>query len=428
VNAPVSGLSLEQAPPISVPFLFFLSAPLFLLLAALLVLVSGPQALGSRWTPALLALTHLVTLGFLSMTMIGALMQQLPVVAGAPMRRQQVVAWMVHIPLLTGTLMLVSGLFYSHTALLRLAIFPLGFAFSTFLVAAVGSLSASQVRHATTRAMRFAGTALAVAAGLGITLAGTLGGFFNLPLNELVDLHVGWGLLGWVGLLVMGVAYQVVPMFQLTPAYPARLTRWLGGSVFLLLCGWSLAPQLPLPLAIWGTSLTAAGLAIGFALFAGTTLYLHKKRRRKLVDVTLQFWRTGMLSLLAAIALWTVAQLTTAIAEHPRYPITLGILFMFGFAISVVIGMLYKIVPFLVWFHLQGRLPKDKPAPNMKQIIPDRGSRRHLWMHMATLLLLLGSLAWPQLIYVAGLTLGLASCMLWLNLFAATRLYRRLVR
>ena len=427
MNAPVSGLSLEQAPPISVPFLFFLSAPFFLLLAALLLLVSGPQALASRWTPELLALTHLITLGFLSMIMIGALMQQLPVVAGAPMRRQQAVAWMVHIPLLAGTLMLVSGLFYSQTTLLRIALFPLAFAFMSFLVAAVRSLSGSQVRHATTRAMRFAGMALALTAGLGITLAGTLGGYFNLPLNELVGLHVGWGLLGWIGLLVMGVAYQVVPMFQLTPAYPAHLTRWLGGSVFFLLCGWSLAPQLPLPLATWGASLTAGGVAIGFALFAGTTLYLHKKRRRRIVDVTLQFWRAGMLSLLAAIALWTAAQLTTAIADDPRYPLALGFLFLFGFATSVVVGMLYKIVPFLVWFHLQSRLPKGKPAPNMKQIISDRGTRRHLWMHMATLLLLLGSMAWPQLIYPAGLTLGLASCMLWLNLFAATRLYRKLI-
>ncbi len=428
MNAPVSGLSLEQAPPISVPFLFFLSAPFFLLLTALLLLVSGPQTLASRWTPELLALTHLISLGFLSMTMIGALMQQLPVVAGAPMRQQQAVVWMVHIPLLAGQLMLVSGLFYSQVTLLRIAIFPLAFAFMTFLVSAARSLTGSQVRHATTRAMHFSGTSLALAAGLGITLAGTLGGYFNLPLNELVGLHVGWGLLGWVGLLVMGVAYQVVPMFQLTPAYPARLTRWLGGSVFLLLCGWSLAPQLPLPLATWGTSLTAGGVAIGFALFAGTTLYLHKKRRRRIVDVTLQFWRAGMLSLLAAIALWTAAQLTTAIADDPRYPLALGFLFLFGFVISVVVGMLYKIVPFLVWFHLQSRLPRDKPAPNMKQIISDRGTRHHWWMHMATLLLLLGSMVWPQLIYLAGLTLGFASCMLWLNLFAATRLYRKLAR
>lgn len=428
MNAPVAGLSLEQAPPISLSFRFFLSAPLFLLLASLILLVSGPQALISRWTPALLALTHLITLGFLSMTMIGALMQMLPVVAGAPMPWPRTVAWMVHIPLLAGTVMLAFGLFFSWTAMLGIAIFPLAFAFGVFLVAAACSLSASQVRHATMRAMRFASLALAVTAGLGIALASTLGGYFNLPLSELVGLHAGWGLLGWVGLLVAGVAYQVVPMFQLTPAYPARLTRWLGGTVFLLLCGWSLAPYLPPLPAAWGGALAAGGVATGFALFAGATLYVQHKRRRRVVDVTLQFWRIGMLSLIAAITLWAAAQLTTAIAEDPRYPIALGMLFMMGFAVSVVSGMLYKIVPFLVWLHLQSRLPKDKTAPNMKQIIPDRAARRHMWTHTASVLLLLGSMPWPLLVYPAGLALGFASCMLWLNLLAAVRLYLRLAR
>jgi len=428
VNAPISSLSLEQAPPISVPFRFFLSAPLFLLLAALILLVSGPQALMSRWTPELLALTHLVTLGFLSMTMIGALMQMLPVLADSPMPLPRLVAWMVHIPLVAGTAMLASGLFFSQTGMLNAAIFLLAFALGVFLIAGAFSLAASRVRHATTRAIRFAGIALVLTVGLGTALAGTLSGYFHLPMQELVGLHVAWGLPGWVGLLVMGVAYQVVPMFQLTPAYPARLTRWLGGSVFLLLCAWSpmsLTPSLP---ASWGGSLAAGGVAIGFAVFAGATLYLQTKRRRRIVDVTEQFWRIGMLSLLAAVALWATAQQVTGIAADPRYPIVLGMLFMFGFAVSVVSGMLYKIVPFLVWFHLQGRLPKGSTIPNMKQIISDRTARRQMQAHMATLLLLLGSIAWPVLVYPAALALGFTSCMLWLNLFAATRLYLKFAR
>lgn len=428
MNAPISSLSLQQAPPISVPFRFFLSAPLFLLLAALILLVSGPQALVSRWTPALLALTHLVTLGFLTMTMIGALMQMLPVLADSPMPQPRRVAWMVHVPLVAGTAMLASGLFFSQTALLDAAIFLLAFALGIFLIAAAYSLAASRVRHATIHAMRLAGIALILTVGLGIALAGTLSGDFHLPVQELVRLHVAWGLPGWVGLLVMGVAYQVVPMFQLTPAYPARLTRWLGGSVFLLLCAVSLAPLTSPLLASWGGSLAAGGIAIGFAVFAGVTLYLQAKSRRRIVDVTQQFWRIGMLSLLSAVALWGGAQRVTGIAADSRYPIVLGVLFMFGFAVSVVSGMLYKIVPFLIWFHLQGRLPKGSAVPNMKQIIPGHAARRQMQAHLATLLLLLGSSAWPVLIYPAALALGFASCLLWLNLFAATRLYLKFAR
>jgi hypothetical protein len=44
------GLSFEQAPPISVPFRFFLTAPLFGMAAGLLLLWQGPAALASRWT------------------------------------------------------------------------------------------------------------------------------------------------------------------------------------------------------------------------------------------------------------------------------------------------------------------------------------------------------------------------------------------
>ena len=81
-----TGLSFEQAPPFSLPLRFFLTAPLFLLAAAVLI-VLAPDALASRWTPQALALTHALTLGFLAMVMLGALMQMLPVVAGSPCLR-----------------------------------------------------------------------------------------------------------------------------------------------------------------------------------------------------------------------------------------------------------------------------------------------------------------------------------------------------
>ena len=103
-------------------------------------------------------------------------------------------------------------------------------------------------------------------------------------------------------------------------------------------------------------------------------------------------------------------------------------LFIFGFAVSVINGMLYKIVPFLVWFHLQSRLPKNRAVPNMKQIIPHHAAWRQMRAHTAALLLLLGSIAWPMLIYPAALALGLTSCMLWLNLFSATRLHLKFAR
>jgi hypothetical protein len=56
-------LSFDQGPPISAPLRFFITAPLFAIGAGFLLLWSGPELFASRWTPAALALTHLITVG-----------------------------------------------------------------------------------------------------------------------------------------------------------------------------------------------------------------------------------------------------------------------------------------------------------------------------------------------------------------------------
>ena len=51
-------LSYDQSPPMAAPFRFFLSAPVFGVLAGLLLVWSGQSALMSRWTPEAVAATH----------------------------------------------------------------------------------------------------------------------------------------------------------------------------------------------------------------------------------------------------------------------------------------------------------------------------------------------------------------------------------
>ena len=50
-----AALSFDQAPPISVPFRFFLTAPLFGIAAGLALLFGDGNALASRWEPLALA-------------------------------------------------------------------------------------------------------------------------------------------------------------------------------------------------------------------------------------------------------------------------------------------------------------------------------------------------------------------------------------
>ena len=128
-------LSLEQAPPFSVPLRFFLTAPLFGVLAAALLGWAGPQALASRWTDAALALSHLLALGVLSMVMCGALLQMLPVLVGVRVASPRLLAGACHGLLVTGTLALAAGFLGAGALAFRLAAVLLGLGLGGFLLA-----------------------------------------------------------------------------------------------------------------------------------------------------------------------------------------------------------------------------------------------------------------------------------------------------
>lgn len=420
-----AGLSLDQAPPILVPLRFFLTAPLFALLAALLLLWQGPQILTSRWHPYLLASTHLLTLGFLSMVMMGAMMQMLPVVAGATIKRPGLVAGVVHTLATSGILLLAAGFGLNSPALLKGALPFLGSGLLLFAATMGFSLRRALPGNTTASAMRLALVGLAATVTLGLTLASNHG--WGWWLSELrvpvTNLHLTWGLLGWVGMLVTGVAFQVVPMFQLTPSYPMLLQRWLPKALFVTLAA--------LPAAIAFPALQPAlvlVLAAGYSLFAVITFRLQAQRRRKLTDIPVSFWRLALACILASAALWLAGQVTSGFGGDERYGLMLGVLLIIGFAMSLVNGMLYRIAPFLVWFHLQSRRKSiGRSVPNVREILPENRTKGQMWLHFAAVALLLAAVMAPQpLAYPAAAAFGASNLWLWLNLWSAWRLYRRI--
>ena len=408
------GLDFRQAPPFSVPLRFFLTAPVFLFLAGLLLFTPG-AASWQRWSPAILAAVHLVTLGFLAMVMVGAFLQLLAVVAGAPVARPRLLAGLTHGPLVLGTLSLAGGFWLSDRWLFYPALVLLAAALATFALAAAASLRGA-ARNATVFAMAAAVFALAVTLALGLALGATRVGWLEFAnFVTLVDLHAAWGLLGWVFVLVAGVAYQVVPMFQLTPAYPRRLTRYLvpGFMVGLLDLSWAQEAH-----SAWPEDAVALFLSACLLAFALATLYLQHRRRRRVADVTLDYWRVGMACLVGA------ALLGLSGAQH--FPALLGILFLYGFAVSVVSGMLYKILPFLAWFHLQSQLQASAGSiPNMKTFLPEARARRQFVAHVAALgLLLLSALLPGPWRYAAAASVCVSALLLGANLWGVWRLFR----
>ena len=420
-------LSFEQAPPISVPYRFFLTAPVFGIVAGLILAVLGPEAFSSRWSRGALAMTHLIVVDFMLQAMCGSLLQFVAVVAGANIWRPRLVAHIVH-PLITaGAVFLASAFLFEAPVLFFYAAATFIAAMGLFLTVMGIALVRTPARSMSIHVLRVAVLGLLVTVVLGATLALTLGTqgelTEDLSLVSLVNVHVAWGLGGWALMLVIGVSYMVVPMFQLTPPYPDTLTRLWPAGLFALLCLWSL--QIGADEAQpWQSWVALAGVLLA-ASYGAVTLWLQSRRRRRLSDPTYLYWRVAMLSLIAIAVSWLVFTLVPELREHPRAPVWIGVLAIPGLFLSVIAGMLYKIMPFLNWLHLQQQGGKAMPPPNMKQMIPEAAMLWQMRLHFVALVLLLAAVIWPQLALPAGLVFAAACVWLEWNLVGAARVYAR---
>lgn len=414
-------LAFENAPPFVAPLRFFITAPLFGSLAGLLLAWAGADLLASRWMPDFLAATHLLTVGFMLQVMVGALIQILPVVAGASLAHPVRVSRFCHVGLTLGALSLAFGFFSGQPIYLQSAALVLGGTVAYFLFAAGTALLAVPTTSPTTRGLKLALIALLAVVSLGVVMALALAFGWALPLPALADLHAGWGLGGWAGVLLAAVAYVVVPMFQLTPGYPARPSWWFPPLMLAALSLWSAAPLLGWPLLeqLGRLALVCAGVA-----FTGLTLRLQGRRRRARADATYRYWQCGLISCCAALVMLLLAGLWPALSDWPFWTPLFGILLVIGGFVSFIAGMLYKIVPFLAWMHLQNAGMAKVPAPPMNKLLPDKLTQQQFMVHALACGLLLLALFWPVAGRLAGLAFAVSQAWLAWNLVLVLRRYR----
>jgi hypothetical protein len=407
-----NGLSLDQAPPISVVLRFFLTVPVFgIALCALLFF--APREVLTPLHPYSLSAIHLMFLGVMSMSMIGALFQMQSVLGGKPIPAPVGNALIIHTFLTVGTLSLATAFLWSQPILFTLASILLGAAI-VYTANLVLPLLFGGVTHDTLRGMRLALIALAFTAVLGIVMASSYAsasfGFYHEAVRTS---HYSLGLIGWAAALIIAVAFQVIEMFYVTAPY----SRWCKRNAFRVL-----AAALVFKIAFaftgwpygWIADIVIAGWLGGFAV---TTLKRLSERKRRVSDVSIRFWTVGMALLLIASAAHTASLfIATATLE------TLALFSYALFVLAVILGMMSKIVPFLVWFHLNSAGFMD--APIMSNVIPASRSKLLFTLFALTALALLAGCVSGEALAAAGFFGSLMFSVLLYNLLKALSLYR----
>ena len=380
------GLSLEQAPQLSIPASFFLTIPIGILVAGFIMLATGTSSLSSPWMPQALALAHAGTLGVLAMGMIGALYQMTPVIAGSAVPYTRF-AHIVHALLLAGLAGFIWRLLGGPTMAMNVAIQSFTIALLAFLLPLGWALLRTNTRSETVQGMRLAVVSLATITLIGVVMArGYAGDVF--PVNRMlwVQIHMTLALLGWVGGLIMAVSWQVIPMFYLTSPVSKTTKRWLFG---LLLAGLALPLISVFSAGAVNDFLSPGQLAAIAALPAALVIWLlHpalilrdiSQRKRKRSDASLLFWKAG----LGAALLMIPVAVAVLLLPEPRWQVLFGWVAIWGWAGMIMHGMLSRIVPFLVWFHRHSARVGLEPTPSMRSLLSQQRIKTGFVLHLSS--------------------------------------------
>jgi hypothetical protein len=353
------------------PVVYFAFAHAALVTALLLVALWPQDIAGFFYHPKMLAAVHLVTLGWISSSIVGATYLVAPFAL-----RTNLVAGKAD-SLACGAIVVGASGIVMHLWLEGY----LGLVASGTLLFAGLAYVAHRVWGALRASRAPAGVRLLVAlAWANVLLAGLYGLLLgaNKALPFLPGAHLDWVLghahlaaVGWAVLMVVGIGYRLLPMFL--PAEPP-----VGRSLVVcaaLLEGGVLGLSLALPLAPGAAPAFAAAIVAGLGVFffdVGRMLLRPRKRPPQLpvpdLGMLHAFQALVYLLLTAAIGL---SMLLTA-GWQPARIMIYGVFGLFGFLGQIVLGIGMRLLPVSAWtaaLHHGGFDPSRPPA----HAIPRRG-------------------------------------------------------
>lgn len=359
-----------RPPPLRLPGQHFAAALLFLVLGgAGLAWRSGALAAGAFPDPGLQAAAHLLTLGWISTSIMGVLYHFAPMSLGSSVRWVGAAhlgfwAWTAGLLAFTGGL--VGGLPVLYLAGAGL----LGAGILLFVTNLASTLARTEQRGLTWWCLAGAATSLVGAWVLGALLAASLAtgllGTSRFPVL-VVHLHVAAG--GWVLLTMIGVGHRLLPMSLWSTGTSDRAGRAAAWLVALGTGGLLLSEHL-LPVGVIRPALWL--LAAGTAAFVLQAALHYRRRGRPRLDPALRL-AAGSLVLLGLAAAAGVVALLSA-SPGGRLFTAYGVLLLPGGLGLFVAAHYFRIPPALVWFHRFRPVAGEREVPQAGELLDRRAA------------------------------------------------------
>jgi hypothetical protein len=395
-----------HAPSVTLPLAFILTG-LLALCAGMGWLVLQPELLTTyHYNQYVIAVTHLFVLGWICSVIMGAMYQLVPVALETKLYSERLARWhfAFHVVGFIGMVWMFRvwnmkqvghfgsllafgvGLFvYNITRTLRrvpkwnvtatavaAALFWISFAVTAGLSIAIAKCSYDSTEG------------LATAQGVRTFVNGlrSIAGFLSrFDAIGAMHAHAHLGGVGFFTMLILGVSYKLIPMFTLSEIQSKRRAACSIVLLNISLTGSYITILLRSP---WKLAFALLGV-LALAIYGWELATILRARKRQTLDWGIKYFLTAIVflfpvSALAVVLCWPGLPLNTFTGQLEN---VYGFLGLVGVASLAIMGMLYKIVPFLVWFKRYSIQIGRAQVPSLAELYSARVQALGYWMFLA---------------------------------------------
>lgn len=357
-------ISQDFAPPFKLISPFFILGSLFYLFSSFYIFSFGVENLHFLDTKVI-GFVHLFLLGFVMMSIFGAMAQLVPVVLEVGHFGVELfyAIWPL---LLIGTILMVFGFLLSPAllpyggliVLIAMMIFVMEIFLTMFKVKKLNIVMSSVL---------ISNTFLFFGIIVGLIMALGYAGTIDVDIQSMLKSHVYLVIGGYVTITIMGLSVVLIPMFGLSHGFSMKpLVVSIGMmSLAVLLVVISLFTKFDI-LNYVGYLLAIISLLVYFYL----VFTIYKTRARKENDVYARSLIFSYLSLVVSLLLG-IGYLASS---YEPLLLATGWLMFFGYFGFIITGHIYKIIPFLVWFERFSPLVGKQKVPMLVDMVPKKSS------------------------------------------------------
>lgn len=365
-----NSLSTAYAPPFRIVLKYFFAAIFSFLVLNILLVFNYDTFMGHHFQPKILALTHIATLGWITMIIFGALFQLIPVILQVKLfseKLAEIQFWIFSL----GVFMLVySFWFFLLGDPMTIAASLINLAVIIFIVNVIVTFTKVKEWNITATYLAAALFYLLVTAIFGLLLAINLGHpFFKVNHLTYLGYHANIAIVGWVAMVIMGVTFKLIPMFTLSHDFSTASGKWAFTFVNLGLIG--LLTILHLPDNNIYYIISASFIVLGIFFFLWQVYVIFKKRIRKKLDAALKFSVVAYL-FLGISALFGFSFLFFDSTTIMNITLAFGYVIFFGFISLLIVGQMYKILPFLTWYHKYSSKAGIEKVPMLREMYNEK--------------------------------------------------------